>query len=145
MKFSRFTSNFFTIYGGTIKPYVLNTPYGCNRSRQNAQFFTKTGNSYNSSKQFDIRSIAAAQDGSTVFARLCQCAPHLVHTNRHPHRTIPVCPLLSAESLCVYRPPDMLLWSPYAIGRPYIFSSCFYPSCFYLSLWSPCVIYGRPM
>jgi len=26
-------------------------------------------------------------DGSVVFARLCQCAPHLVHTNWHPQHT----------------------------------------------------------
>jgi len=38
-------------------------------------------------------------DGSIVFARWRQCTPHLVHPNRHLHRT--------DAAPWVYRPPDM--------------------------------------
>jgi len=48
-------------------------------------------------------------DGSVVFARLRQCAPHLVHPIGI--RTVPVLP--PAESLLVYRAPEM---SGHALG-----------------------------
>ena len=38
-------------------------------------------------------------DGSIIFARLCQCAPHPLHTNWHPLHTV----LPSADTLWVYR------------------------------------------
>jgi len=51
-------------------------------------------------------------DGSVIFVRWRQCAPHLVHPNRHPHRT-DAAPCWVALSISTA--PDM---SGHVLGRP---------------------------
>jgi len=66
-------------------------------------------------------------DDSVVFARWRQCVPHLVHPISIC--TVPV--LLPAESLSVYRPPDM---SRHVLGRP-LFALKIAPA--RVGIWTP--------
>jgi len=60
-------------------------------------------------------------DSSVTFARLRQCAPHLVGlpVRPHPHRADSA----PAESLWVYRPPDMRM-SGHVLDRPFPPQNC---------------------
>jgi len=78
-----------------------------------AVFVTKTKTNWNKVVKVIWRKAASPPhtDGSVVFTRWRQCAPHLVHPNRYPHRSDSAC----AESLWTYRPSIV---SGHALGRP---------------------------